>query len=168
MSKWQYKEIATGDNRRQNGMTLEHRHVAIQIIGRPPTRTEVVHHIDNDRANNKPENLMVFATQGDHAKYHKGGIAKARTDLIYECKYERKYERKLNGLTRPCLHCGKETVNKKFCSYSCTHIYRRKVVRPTQEVLASMMQSHSWVALGREYGVSDNAVRKWARSYGLL
>jgi len=26
----------------------------------------------------------------------------------------------------------------------------------------------SWVAIASKYGVSDNAVRKWARSYGLL
>jgi len=103
---------------------------------------------------------MVFATLSDHAKYHKGGIAKARTDFVYECEY--------NKPTQPCLYCGKETVNDKFCSYECTHVYRRKVTRPSREVLASMMQNHSWLALGREYGVSDNAVRKWAKSYGLL
>jgi len=26
----------------------------------------------------------------------------------------------------------------------------------------------SWVAIGRKYSVSDNAVKKWARKYGLL
>ena len=26
----------------------------------------------------------------------------------------------------------------------------------------------SWCAIGRKYGVSDNAVRKWARSYDII
>jgi len=26
----------------------------------------------------------------------------------------------------------------------------------------------SWCAIGRKYKVSDNAVRKWARKYGLI
>jgi transposase-like protein len=26
----------------------------------------------------------------------------------------------------------------------------------------------SWASVGRDYGVSDNAVRKWAKKYNLL
>lgn len=44
----------------------------------------------------------------------------------------------------------------------------RKVTRPTKEELAELIESTSWVGIGRLYGVSDNAVRKWAKSYGIL
>lgn len=30
------------------------------------------------------------------------------------------------------------------------------------------IDAHSWVKLGRMFGVSDNAVRKWAKGYELL
>jgi transposase-like protein len=41
----------------------------------------------------------------------------------------------------------------------------RKVPRPTYEQLKEDLSHMSWVAVGRKYGVSDNAVRKWMRWY---
>lgn len=49
----------------------EHRIVAEQILGRPLRKGEVVHHIDGDKRNNHPINLMVFKSQADHALWHK-------------------------------------------------------------------------------------------------
>jgi len=48
----------------------EHRVVAEQILGRPLMRGEVVHHIDGDKRNNAPENLMVFPSPAEHVKWH--------------------------------------------------------------------------------------------------
>lgn len=48
-----------------------HRIVAEQILGRPLKPGEVVHHIDGNKRNNNPENLMVFASQALHAQWHK-------------------------------------------------------------------------------------------------
>ena len=48
-----------------------HRVVAELMLGRPLKPGEVVHHIDRDRRNNRPENLMVFASQAEHVKWHK-------------------------------------------------------------------------------------------------
>jgi transposase-like protein len=45
----------------------------------------------------------------------------------------------------------------------------RKVDRPPKEQLIELMeQKTSWVQMGRMFGVSDNAVRKWAKKYDLL
>jgi uncharacterized protein YjcR len=46
-----------------------------------------------------------------------------------------------------------------------SHPETRKVDRPTYEQLKADLSSMSFVAVGRKYGVSDNAVRKWLRSY---
>ena len=37
--------------------------------------------------------------------------------------------------------------------------------RPSYEQLMADVEAMSLVAVGRKYGVSDNAVRKWIRSY---
>lgn len=49
----------------------EHRTVAEWKLGRPLKHGEVVHHIDGNKRNNTPENLMVFQSQAEHATWHK-------------------------------------------------------------------------------------------------
>lgn len=48
----------------------EHRRVAEQMLGRKLRPGEVVHHIDRDKHNNEPDNLMIFANQSEHIKWH--------------------------------------------------------------------------------------------------
>jgi len=79
---------------------------------------------------------------------------------------------------RTCLHCDEEFVPKydaqRYCSQPCgvhspgsrvMRLDRRKVARPSQEQLMDDVRQMSMVAIGRKYGVSDNAVRKWIRWY---
>ena len=49
----------------------EHRVVAENILGRLLKAGEVVHHIDGDKRNNTPDNLMVLDSQSDHMKLHR-------------------------------------------------------------------------------------------------
>lgn len=72
-----------------------------------------------------------------------------------------------------CDNCSQDYHTKfehqKFCSYRCSSIARRVVKRPSKEELLELLeQKTTWLALGKMYGVSDNAVRKWARKYGIL
>lgn len=50
---------------------LEHRIMAERILGRPLREGEVVHHINRDKQDNRLENLMVFSSASEHAKWHK-------------------------------------------------------------------------------------------------
>lgn len=42
---------------------------------------------------------------------------------------------------------------------------KRKVERPTKEVLEKMLLESNYCAVARHFGVSDNAIRKWIKSY---
>jgi len=48
----------------------EHRRVAEETLGRPLKKGEVVHHIDGNKQNNSPENLLVLPSQAEHARIH--------------------------------------------------------------------------------------------------
>jgi len=54
----------------KRGGRHEHRVVAEEVLGRALRPGEVVHHLDENRRNNEPGNLIVLATQRDHAKLH--------------------------------------------------------------------------------------------------
>lgn len=75
-------------------------------------------------------------------------------------------------MDKECCHCKKmfstKQYDQKFCSPSCKQVSERRVVRPSKNELKVLMQTTSWIQLGRMFGVSDNAVRKWARKYDLL
>lgn len=56
---------------RVDGKTkLEHRHVMEQLIGRPLTAEEQVHHKDENKSNNHPKNLELMPNAKVHAEEH--------------------------------------------------------------------------------------------------
>jgi hypothetical protein len=61
-----YIEITRGEH---NGRS-QHRVVAEKMIGRKLSPDEVVHHKDNNRANNIPSNLEVM-TRSEHTSLHR-------------------------------------------------------------------------------------------------
>lgn len=89
---------------------------------------------------------------------------------------------------RHCQRCGESFVpgypTQRYCSRACgvrwdrSAVERRrrglrgvptpesrKVDRPPYEQLLEEIEATSYLAVGRKYGVSDNAVRKWVRFY---
>jgi HNH endonuclease len=79
---------------------------------------------------------------------------------------------------RECLRCGGQFTpavdSQRYCSRACgaggdrspgPRPELRRVQRPPYEQLMAELAATSFSAVGRKYGVSDNAIRKWVRTY---
>lgn len=55
------------------GYVAEHRLVMAAMLGRMLLSTEVVHHDDGNPENNAPENLELFASNGEHLAHELAG-----------------------------------------------------------------------------------------------
>jgi uncharacterized protein YjcR len=68
-----------------------------------------------------------------------------------------------------CEKCGAEITSKAKLCVSCSRVSSRKVDRPDAEELFKYLVSikGNFSQAGRHFGVSDNAIRKWCKSYNI-
>lgn len=140
----------------KTGIVYEHMLVAEEMLGRELNDGEVVHHEDRDRKNNFPNNLKVFKTKADHTAYHKGCDIILDGDVYIS----------LTHVNLICPICGNQKDYKANTCIDCYDKERSKHIPPKEEI-SKLLLSHSMCAIGRMYGVSDNAVRKWCKKYNL-
>lgn len=66
-----------------------------------------------------------------------------------------------------CKECGKMILpDSTYCKECCTKI-QRVVERPTREELKDLIRNKPFTQIAAQYGVSDNAIRKWCDSMNL-
>lgn len=66
-----------------------------------------------------------------------------------------------------CKICKRETYNKKYCSYKCSKKDKRKVNRPSKQELIQILKNNNWTKTGKIFNVTDNTIRKWAKTYNI-
>jgi len=82
---------------------------------------------------------------------------------------ERKIEKQ-----KYCLKCNKllgkrnKTGFCNICSKTLPRLNKRKVERPSKTELQKLIEKWPFTKIGKRYGVSDNAVRKWSKNYEII
>lgn len=132
-----------------------HRLVYRTFVDVIPSNMEI-NHIDHNKSNNSISNLELVS--------HSENVEKS---ILY-------YGNKL----RPrCKCCGKKleyTTKSVYCS-KCSkklgirqkRFNQRKFIHPTKDDLWKLIKSMPMTSIGKIYGVTDNAIRKLAKSYDL-
>ena len=105
-----------------------------------------------------------------HREIHSGLIKTIPDNILDEQKIQEVSE-KIQAIKSKklfyCKNCGKEvTYGAVHCPY-CAGLMKRKVARPTREILKQEIRILSFTEIGKKYNVTDNAIRKWCISYSL-
>jgi predicted RNA-binding Zn-ribbon protein involved in translation (DUF1610 family) len=61
-----------------------------------------------------------------------------------------------------------KTFQQKYCSFECRNNGMRRCKRPSKNKLSKLISEFPFTYIGKQYGVSDNAVRKWCKIYKLI
>lgn len=142
----------------------EHVVVAEKKLGRKLGRREIVHHVDENKFNNDPDNLMVLRTSGDHMRIHSDiPVEVFQTEDGSHVVVKRQYE---------CPHCLRYFEPNKakdiYCSVICSLAAQAAgSLIPTKEVLAKAVWEMPSTSLCKLYGVSDTTIKNWCRKYGI-
>ena len=111
-----------------------------------------VHHINGNHRDNRIENLQILCPNC-HNQTENHSIKKTIQH-------------------NHCADCGREiAIGSTWCP-QCAPKHNRvykvdKDNRPSKEELLYLIQTKPFTEIGRMYGVSDNAIRKWCKNMGL-
>jgi hypothetical protein len=156
--------------------------VAEKNLGRFLKPEEVVHHIDEDKYNNSPNNIIVFKTHADHVAFH-GGREAVQDGDVWWCPD------KGSGTVCPlcggvkddkatkCIKCRRiadkekhesrviKMLSKSSAYSSCEDVLEKPKI--ARDILKRRIRNESFLSIGREFGVSDNTIKQWCGKYDL-
>lgn len=166
MAQREYITVNKKDHPRANssGHVLLHILVAEEKLGRKLKPGETVHHVDENKMNNDPDNLIVFATLGDHSAFHSGSDIYKDGDVW----------RAIRCIQR-CPTCGKEirvSKNKfgkevRYCSPDCARKGLQRTVDTDEIILKLKENNGNFTRAANELNVSSNALVHRLKRAGL-
>ena len=149
--------------------------VAETKLGRHLLAEEIVHHIDRNPSNDAPENLLVFASNSDHAAFH---ASNCNMELIKQNSNGSWYfpteNRSVRGrcekcgavvydrTAKLCLKCYKDKSQIKDGWFSKA---AGKVINKAD--LENLVKVTSISQIAKQYGVNDHSVVRWCQKLGI-
>lgn len=143
----------------QNVVNLNvHREVYKAFIGDIPENNDV-HHINHNKLNNRVENL---------------GILTRAENVIEQVVYNTGVYKDSHNVhnTHKCKECGttisyKSTYCKKHAHLLSGRNYKNGFIKKETIVELLTKEYGNFTKVGKELGITDNAVRKWCKKYSL-
>ena len=131
-------------------------------MGQPLSLT--LDHIDGNNTNNVLSNLRWVCPNCDRQlPTYAGRNPKVQQNYKQELIKQKQGQEKANR----CVDCGAVISPNATRCVPCYNASRQTTERPTKEELYKDLCDSNFSAVGRKYGVSDNAIRKWCKAYDL-
>lgn len=132
-----------------------------------------LHHIDKNHYNNNFDNLQILCPNC-HALENNNNNNNNKSDevklkpkkKIIKQKSKENIERKKHY----CIDCGKEISRNALRCKSCAAKEFNKDSQKhslSRDELKNLIRTTSFVQIGEQFGVTDNAIRKWCDTYNL-
>jgi len=164
MGQYDYKFLPGHSRSNLTGQVYTHILIAEQLLNRSLLKEEVVHHKDHNKNNNRPENLMVFATKGDHTRFHNYGCDEATLVLTEAGNY---IVPQAEGQSQ-CQYCGSQFIHKrsskrKFCSPQCYKLSKQAEhePKPERDQLLCELSTMTKTQVAKKYNVSRTTINRW-------
>lgn len=91
----------------------------------------------------------------NHGKTHR------RDNIQYPIRQNKKEHNNI------CPICGNKKTDNAQCCSKCRNEYYYYINRPDRETLKKLIRTQSFVSIGKQYNVTDNAIKKWCKTYKL-
>ena len=117
--------------------------------------TLILDHINGNNHDNRLENLR-WVCPNCNQQLETTGFKKMR--VVKDKENLKKYY---------CPDCGKEVTKQGCRCIQCSHKLQYKTQHPDRETLKKLIRTLPFTTIGKQYNVSDNAIRKWCDKYNL-
>ena len=157
-----YAVVPDHPNRTRNNYVLLHRVVMENHLGRLLTEDEVVHHLNEDKKDNRIENLEVM-TKEEHNRHHS---QIGRQNSILQCAYCHKifarFTNQVNNNNKTGHYCSRS------CNGKANNTLDSKIGQPLPDELIQQIrelasEGASGYKIAKKLGISGNTAIKYMR-----